>query len=136
MNGILSVAAHGLRLRARPSESWTKEIDSTAWAIDDVKSANPKLALAVAAIPPNLEVEGVRERCPCVRGDADVAEEPDLNEGRGSGEKGPRSSPWESRRTRESLQLSWRRLLTSPTGQSGDEAATLILQPPLHATVV
>lgn len=51
-NGTPYLAAHGLSFEGPHSKDLEKEVDATAWAIDDVKSANKSLHLAVLVLPP------------------------------------------------------------------------------------
>jgi hypothetical protein len=51
-NGTPYLAAHGLSFEGPHSKDLEKEIDATAWAIDDVKSADKSLDLAVLVLPP------------------------------------------------------------------------------------
>lgn len=51
-NGMPYLAAHGLSFEGPHSKDLEKEIDATAWSIDDVKSANADLELAVVVLPP------------------------------------------------------------------------------------
>lgn len=78
-NGVPYLAAHGLSFEGPHTKDLEKEIDATAWSIDDVKSANKNLELAVVVLPPKSSrsksfmraihvFEGLK---------ADVVEEPD-----------------------------------------------------------
>lgn len=51
-NGHPYLAAHGLSFEGPHSKDLDKEIDATAWSIDDVKTANKTLDLAVLVLPP------------------------------------------------------------------------------------
>ncbi len=51
-NGRPYLAAHGLSFEGPHSKDLENEIDATAWSIDDVKTANRSLDLAVVVLPP------------------------------------------------------------------------------------
>lgn len=51
-NGRPHLAAHGLSFEGPHTKDLEKEVDATAWSIDDVKAANPGLELAVVVFPP------------------------------------------------------------------------------------
>jgi hypothetical protein len=51
-NGRPYLAVHGLSFEGPHSKDLEKEIDATAWSIDDVKTADKNLDLAVVVLPP------------------------------------------------------------------------------------
>ncbi len=56
-NGKALFAAQGLSFEVDDSAGLRKDVDATAWAIDDVKKRNRSLPLAVLALPPRKESE-------------------------------------------------------------------------------
>lgn len=52
MNGTIRLAAHGLSFEGPATRDLQKEVDATAWAVDDVREADPRIPLAIVAIPP------------------------------------------------------------------------------------
>lgn len=51
-NGRPYLAVHGLSFEGPHSKELEKEVDATAWSIDDVKMANKTLEIAVVVLPP------------------------------------------------------------------------------------
>jgi hypothetical protein len=54
-NGKPFFAAHGISFEVPPSRELRKEIDATAWAVDDVRKEHPNLPLALVALPPRTQ---------------------------------------------------------------------------------
>jgi len=49
------LAAHGLSFEGHATAEQEKNIESTAWAITDVRSADSKIPLGVVALPPRTK---------------------------------------------------------------------------------
>jgi hypothetical protein len=54
-NGLVLSAAQGLSFEVPPTGELAKDIDATAWAIDDVKKKDRTVPLAVIALPPKTK---------------------------------------------------------------------------------
>lgn len=51
-NGRVYSVAHGLSFEVPDRTNLVKDIDTTAWAISDVKGADPQLDVAIVALAP------------------------------------------------------------------------------------
>ena len=51
-DGELYFAAQGLSFEGPPRRDLTRDLDSTAWAIDDIRAKTPEALLAVLTLPP------------------------------------------------------------------------------------
>jgi hypothetical protein len=80
-NGRVFFAAHGLSFEGPLTRDLEKEIDATAWGVDDVKRQQPRLPLAIVALPPRTQSKTYERASRVFEGlRADVVDENQVDE--------------------------------------------------------